>query len=293
MIIVYSNCQNAVKKYYKRTLIKKINQKIGFMKIQTFKIQTIIILFAINLLCFSNLIANVKDIDENEYKTKKIGKQEWIVENLKVKKFRNGDAILEAKNEKEWLKAIKDKKPAFRYLFDKVASGYTFGLMYNYYAINDKRGLAPNGFRIPNSDDWSNLESAVEVFMESEGDEEKMRDDNATKKQLKSIEGWSYSHYGTGNEEENEDGTWREETGSYECYNGNNMSGFNGLPAGSLEKNNKGKLFFDFKNSCKFWTIPNLVYDLSQLNLIDLDKEYLEYKEDNYLYSGYYVRCIK
>lgn len=41
-----------------------------------------------------------------------IGNQQWMLENLGVDYFRNGDAIPEAKTEEEWLLAGENKQPA-------------------------------------------------------------------------------------------------------------------------------------------------------------------------------------
>jgi hypothetical protein len=57
-----------------------------------------------------------------------------------VKCFMNGDSILHAQNAIEWKKACNDKKPAWCYADEKNKNG----LLYNYYALSDKRGIIPN-----------------------------------------------------------------------------------------------------------------------------------------------------
>lgn len=44
------------------------------------------------------------DIDNNKYKTRKIGNQIWMVENLKVTRFNNGNSIPIISNCDEWIK---------------------------------------------------------------------------------------------------------------------------------------------------------------------------------------------
>ena len=87
----------------------------------------------------------------------KIGSQIWIAHNLDGTTFRNGDRILEAKTDEEWKKASDNKQPAFcSYNNDRnISDGY--GFLYNWYAINDPRGLAPEGYHIPSNNEWEIL----------------------------------------------------------------------------------------------------------------------------------------
>ncbi|MBK7522649.1 MAG: fibrobacter succinogenes major paralogous domain-containing protein [Saprospiraceae bacterium] len=39
--------------------------------------------------------------------------------------------------------------------------GGKFGKLYNWYAINDPRGLAPQGWHIPNDEEWTTLETTL------------------------------------------------------------------------------------------------------------------------------------
>ena len=54
-------------------------------------------------------------IEGQTYKTVKIGNQTWMAENLNVSTFRNGDPIPQAKTNKEWELAGKNKQPAWCY----------------------------------------------------------------------------------------------------------------------------------------------------------------------------------
>ncbi len=90
------------------------------------------------------------------YHTVMIGNQNWMAENLQVKTFQNGDAILNVTTEKEWEKAGKENKPAWCYYnFDSSYSDY--GKLYNWYAVNDVRGLAAQGWHIPAENEWAKL----------------------------------------------------------------------------------------------------------------------------------------
>jgi uncharacterized protein (TIGR02145 family) len=87
----------------------------------------------------------------------KIGSQIWTTENLNVSTFRNGDPIPEAKTNEEWDKAGKNKQPAWCYYDNDPANGAKYGKLYNWYAVNDSRGLAPVGYHIPSNDEWTKL----------------------------------------------------------------------------------------------------------------------------------------
>jgi uncharacterized protein (TIGR02145 family) len=83
-----------------------------------------------------------------------IGNQVWTRRNLNVDKFRNGDSIIEAKSIQEWDKAGDNKQPAWCYYENNSGNAVLYGKLYNWYAVNDKRGLSPDGWIIPSNSDW-------------------------------------------------------------------------------------------------------------------------------------------
>ena len=93
----------------------------------------------------------------SSYKEVKIGNQVWMAENLNVEKFRNGDPIPHANTLAKWRKAGQEGKPAWCYYDNDPANGKIYGKLYNWYAVSDWRGLAPEGWRIPSDADWSKL----------------------------------------------------------------------------------------------------------------------------------------
>ena len=95
--------------------------------------------------------------DGRLYKTVKIGDQVWMAENLNVDRFRNGDPIPEAKTKEEWINAIKTKQPAWCYLDNKPENGLKFGKLYNWYAVKDQRGIAPEGWHVSLYSDWKQI----------------------------------------------------------------------------------------------------------------------------------------
>jgi len=125
----------------------------------------------------------------------KIGNQIWMNKNLDVDKFRNGDIIPQAKSLEEWNNFGMNEQPSWCFHNFEPSNNEKFGKLYNWFAVVDKRELAPNDWKIPNESDWRNLDNFLG------GDYE-------TGAKLKSTKGW------------NKKG------------NGTNLSGFNGLPAG-------------------------------------------------------------
>jgi uncharacterized protein (TIGR02145 family) len=83
------------------------------------------------------------------YKTLKSGSYTVMDENLDVGVYRNGDAIPQAKSMDEWLKFEAENKGAWCYVnFDAYTSEKN-GRLYNVFALNDSRKVAPEGWRIP------------------------------------------------------------------------------------------------------------------------------------------------
>ena len=96
----------------------------------------------------------VSDIDGNLYHTVVIGTQTWTVENLKVAKYRNGDAIPEVTGVAAWSALATG---AWCNYNNDAANGTTYGKLYNWFAVTDPRGLAPAGWHIPSKDEWKTL----------------------------------------------------------------------------------------------------------------------------------------
>jgi uncharacterized protein (TIGR02145 family) len=86
-----------------------------------------------------------------------IGTQTWMTKNLDVATFRNGDAIPQAKTDEEWQAAGENKQPAWCYYDNDPKNGTKYGKLYNWYAVNDNRGLAPVGYHIPTDNEWTKL----------------------------------------------------------------------------------------------------------------------------------------
>jgi uncharacterized protein (TIGR02145 family) len=78
-----------------------------------------------------------------------------MVENLNVATFRNGVAIPEVQD--AWYKAGDNKQPAWCYYDNDPKNGVKYGKLYNWYAVVDNNGLCPQGWHIPSDDEWDTL----------------------------------------------------------------------------------------------------------------------------------------
>ena len=133
--------------------------------------------------------------DEKKYGLVKINTQVWMSENLNASTYRNGDIIRHASTKQEWLDAAGRGEGAWCYYDHDPKNGAIYGKLYNWYAVKDSRGLAPKGYHIPNDAEWT-------VLAEFLGGE------YVAGEKLKSTSGWANGG------------------------NGDNSSGFNGLPGG-------------------------------------------------------------
>ncbi|MCX6154626.1 MAG: fibrobacter succinogenes major paralogous domain-containing protein [Candidatus Kapabacteria bacterium] len=95
---------------------------------------------------YKKIFGTVQDIENNSYKTVKIGNQIWMAENLNVSHYRNGDTIPFVQIHAQWLDLI-----------TCAILGTSFGKLYNWFTVNDPRGLAPIGWHIASDSDWKVL----------------------------------------------------------------------------------------------------------------------------------------
>jgi uncharacterized protein (TIGR02145 family) len=94
------------------------------------------------------------DIDGHIYPTVKICDQIWMAKNLDVARYRNGDIIPQVTDPTEWANLTTG---AWCWYNNDSANGAVYGRLYNWYAVNDPRGLAPSGWHVPSDDEWNNL----------------------------------------------------------------------------------------------------------------------------------------
>jgi len=99
---------------------------------------------------------SVTDIDGNVYQAVVIGTQEWMKENLKVSKYRNGDLISTNLDNTSWQNTTSG---AYVIYDNNTANDSIYGKLYNWYAVADPRGLCPAGWHVPSDAEWTTLEN--------------------------------------------------------------------------------------------------------------------------------------
>lgn len=151
------------------------------------------------------------DIDGNKYHIIKIGNQWWMAENLKTTYYRNGEAIPNVTDNSEWAGLSTGAYCAYD---NDISNVSIYGLLYNWYAVDDSRNIAPTGWHVPTDEEYT----ALENYLIANGyNWDGTTTEDKTGKSLASKTGWnSYSIAGTvGND-----------------MSTNNASGFSALPGG-------------------------------------------------------------
>jgi len=165
------------------------------------------------ILCIASCGPSSNKTEEDSTKDKgevTIGSQVWTSKNLDVSKFKNGEEIPEAETKDQW-KAFSDANEAAWCYYENKTE---YGKLYNWYAVNDPRGLAPAGFHIPTDAEWTTLTNYL-------GGE------TIAGAKMKSNTGW-------------------EDNG-----NGTNSSAFAGLPGGYRDYDGN---FYDIGASGNWWS---------------------------------------
>ena len=191
--------------------------------------------------------------------------QIWMRKNLDVTTYKNGDLIPEVRDSAIWNHLTTGAW--CWYNNDSATYAATYGKLYNWYAVNDPRGLAPIGWHVASYDEWSSLFTCVGGYLYAGG---KLKETGTT-------------HWNEPNE------------------GASNVVGFTALPGGSRNFSLSVGATYDFLNIGivgNWWTstaidINGLNYAIStniQNNLIDAT--YFS-NDDNSKFVGYSVRCIK
>ena len=182
-----------------------------------------------------------------------IGNQTWMKENLDVTTYSNGDKIPQVTNPAAWGALTTG---AWCYYDNDPANGAIYGKLYNWYAVNDPRGLAPKGWHIPTDAEWSTLGKFLGGNEFAGG---KMKTTGTT--------------------------LWKDINRS-----ATNESGFSGLPGGF-----RGRLggFGELGRYGNWWTATQFNLNSAIYRHLDYDNGSLTEINSSDKEDGYSVRCIK
>jgi len=194
----------------------------------------------------------VVDIDGNVYNTIQIGEQIWMAENLNVTHYRDGSIIPNEANT-TWTSI---STGAYCYYGNNHNIGETYGALYNWYAINDERNVAPTGWHVPSYAEWETL---IESFGGSSNAGGKMKEIGTTH--------WSDPNTGA-----------------------TNQSGFTALPGGY--RYYLTGTFTSIGDISDFWSATE--YNSSDADFINIGyiASNINYDTANKR-NGFSVRCIK
>ena len=114
------------------------------------------------------------EYDNYWYETVLIGDQCWFAENLRTTVYGNGDAIPTSLTDGEWgsttsgATAVYGEGSSTCYnnspdidACDEAQSLSEYGRLYNWYAVDDARGLCPSGWHVPTDGEWTGLEDFI------------------------------------------------------------------------------------------------------------------------------------
>ena len=90
-----------------------------------------------------------------DYATVQIGEQCWFAENLRGESYSDGEAIPTDLSDSEWAGTAEGAVSVYD---GDMANLSAYGRLYNWYAVEDSRGLCPSGWHIPSDGEFIMLE---------------------------------------------------------------------------------------------------------------------------------------
>jgi len=196
----------------------------------------------------------VVDIDGNVYHTVKIGTQTWMVENLKTTKYRNGDPIPNVNGGTAWGNLTSD---AYCNYNKDTSNANLYGRLYNWYAVNDSRQIAPTGWHVATDEEWA-------ILTNYSGGE------SSAGNKLKSKTGWNDNAGTSGN--------------------GTDEYGFTALPGGARWQ--EGTFGAIIGKSGYWWTSKQFGTNNSWYSIINYDNSNVSFNH-THKKNGFSVRCVK
>ncbi len=210
---------------------------------------------------------NPTDADGNTYTTVTIGTQVWMKENLKVSKYRNGNAIPTNLDNPTWQNTTSG---AYAIYNNDAANNTTYGKLYNWYAVADPRGLCPAGWHVPTDHDWQLLTKYLDPAAD-------------TTQCCANIAGGMIKTIGT---IESGTGLW-----SSPNQDATNSSGFSGYPGGYRYFD--GSFYYLGINSV-WWTSTEISAESAWNRFISYDQSSFNQKNPiSGKVGGFSVRCLR
>jgi uncharacterized protein (TIGR02145 family) len=116
----------------------------------------------------------ILQFDGHSYSTVLIGDQCWFAENLRTTTYADGTAIPAGLTDGEWTTTTSGATAVYGEASsacnsyspdidacDEAASLAEYGRLYNWYAVDDARGLCPSGWHVPTDGEWTDLEDYI------------------------------------------------------------------------------------------------------------------------------------
>ena len=201
----------------------------------------------------------VTDIDGNVYQTVQIGDQLWMKENLKVTHYNNGDEIPTGYSNDDWANL---STGAYAVYDDNESNADTYGYLYNWYAVDDDRGVCPASWHVPTDGEYTALSDYLGGTSVAGG---KLKE--CTEGSCPESEYWYSPNTGATNE-----------------------SGFTGLPGGAHYYYYGNYRHMGYNGS--FWSSTE--YGSNDAWHRGLDHDYSEISRRDYgKDSGFSVRCVR
>lgn len=230
----------------------------------------------------------VTDVDGNVYSTVQIGNQCLTRENLRTTRYSDSTEIPNLPDNGQWANASYGALTIYPHQmipgFDsdqEVIAAY--GILYNWFAVDDERGLCPEGWYVPSHPEWTQLEN----FMMSEYNlTNNANDVNGLGNALKSC--LQVNSPLGGDCDTADHPRWN----AHSLHFGNDMVDFSALPAGRRRLNG---VFFDIGNYGLFWTsTEHTSTHAVNRTLFSNQGNIAGFFSTNYRKTiGYSVRCIK
>lgn len=224
----------------------------------------------------------ITDNEGNEYQTVEIGSQVWMAENLRTSTYRNGDDIPIGLSNSDWYSA---NGGAAAFQDSEMLESY--GMVYNWYAVDDTRGLCPEGWHVPSDDEWVILLD----YLEGQGYNNSLQTDTlGAGNALKSCR-QENSPLG-GDCDTSQHPRWQEpgvpESTGY--HYGTDAFGFAGLPVGTRVPNGT---FVGTGRSTQWWTSTGDPHpEIARSVDISYNRGNVD-RTQNFIHSGLGVRCIR